>query len=114
MRKTVVLGTLACALAACGSKKTEGLPPAQEWSADPGGVQPTITMPHDHPHVAIGAGDPDDPHAGVDMGPAASGQGDEGAATANPHAGVDMSGATNPHAGVDMSGATNPHAGVDM
>jgi hypothetical protein len=115
MSRLVMLGSLACVLVACGSKKTEGLPPAQEWSADPGGVQPPATMPHDHPHVAIGGGDPDDPHAGVDMGPAAAaGQGGDVQPQANPHAGVDMTGATNPHAGVDMTGGSNPHAGVDV
>ena len=110
----LVVGALASALFACGSKKdSEGLPPAQEWSADPGGVQPTVQTPHDHPHVAVGAGDPNNPHAGVDMGPAAAAQGgDEGDGQANPHAGVDMSGTNNPHAGVDMTGGTNPHAGA--
>jgi hypothetical protein len=111
----LMVGTLAAAVWSCSSKKdTGGLPPAQEWSADPGGVQPTVTMPHDHPHVAVGAGDPDDPHAGVDMGPAAVAQSNEDQSQANPHAGVDMTGGSNPHAGVDMTGGGNPHAGVDM
>jgi hypothetical protein len=114
--RPLVVGALASALFACSSKKdNEGLPPAQEWSADPGGVQPTVTTPHDHPHVAVGAGDPNNPHAGVDMGPAADQPAqDSDEAQANPHAGVDMTGTNNPHAGVDMTGGANPHAGVDM
>jgi hypothetical protein len=88
---------IAIALCACSSKKTkdEGLPPAQEWSADPSAI-PAGSAPTANPH----AGTPDmtNPHAGLDMGGAD-----------NPHAGVDMN---NPHAGVDM---TNPHgAGADV
>jgi hypothetical protein len=95
---------LVVALSACAKKKSEGLKPADDWNVDradviPPGTGPTGS-PHD-PHVAIGAGDPDDPHAGVDM---------TGGGQDNPHAGVDMTGAggANPHGGGD------PHAGVDM
>jgi hypothetical protein len=76
--------------AACGSKKSGGLDPASDWNADQTGAVPAAgagPAPHS-PHVAMGGGDPNDPHAGVDMGPAAD-QND-------PHAGVDMQ---NPHAG---------------
>jgi hypothetical protein len=78
---------LVLSAAACSKKnQDQGLPPAQEWSADPSGLAPSA--PPSNPH---GGGDPTNPHAGVDM--------------ANPHGGGDP---TNPHAGVDM---TNPHGG---
>ncbi len=83
---------LAVLAAACGSKKSSGLDPAQDWNADQSGAVPTAgagPAPHS-PHVAIGGGDPNDPHAGVDMGPAGGGDPND------PHAGVDMQ---NPHAG---------------
>ena len=96
------------AVAACSKKKQdEGLPPAQEWSADPSGLVPAGSAAPANPH---GGGDPGgspdmaNPHAGVDMG----------GGGANPHAGVDMGGGgANPHAGVDMGGGAgaNPHAG---
>jgi predicted small lipoprotein YifL len=109
MTRTLALVAAVASLAACGKKKSEGLPPAQEWSAqqadmvapEPGGG----ASPHD-PHVALGGGNPDDPHSGVDMGGAGG--------TAQPGP-VDPNG-PNPHAGMDMSammagGSGNPHAG---
>jgi hypothetical protein len=86
------------ALAACSEKKkSEGLPPAQEWGADPGQLQPAAGSPHGgaNPH---GGADPNNPHAGVDM---SGGGGDEPDMTGGPHTAVDMS---NPHNGVDMNG----------
>ena len=81
--------------AACSKKKQdEGLPPAQEWSADPSGVVPAGSAAPANPHGGGDTPDMNNPHAGVDM--------------TNPHAGTDMN---NPHAGVDMGGGTNPHAG---
>jgi hypothetical protein len=73
-----------CSLAACKEKQKQGLPPAQEWSAD------TTTMPNAKAPMA-------NPHAGMAMG----------AAGANPHAGMDMGGG-DPHAGMDIQ---NPHGG---
>jgi predicted small lipoprotein YifL len=81
MRWIAVAAALA-SLAACSKKKNaDGLPPANQWSADQAGAE----MP--------AAAAPGDPHAGMDM--------------SNPHPGpVDPDG-PNPHAGMDMS---NPHA----
>jgi hypothetical protein len=107
MGRTLTLVTIVAALAACSRKKAEGLPPAQDWSAEraeviPPGVGPAQGgSPHD-PHVAIGAGDPDDPHGGGAMA---------GGGGADPHAGVDMSAA---HAGVDMAKmAPDPDRPID-
>jgi hypothetical protein len=79
------------AIAACSKRKSEGLPPAQEWSADRAGVEPQAAPPPANPHAGM---DPSNPHAGLDMG---------GADPSNPHAGMDMGGA-DPHAGMDMGG----------
>jgi hypothetical protein len=88
---------LALALCACSDKKkNEGLPPAQEWGADPGSPPAAPQGAPANPHAGA---DPNNPHAGMNMG---------GGGADDPHAGVDMN---NPHAGVDMN---NPHAGVDM
>src|SRR5262245_58139593 len=81
---------VALALCSCSDKKkSDGLPPAQEWGADPGtpGAAPQGSPHGANPHAGANMGGGDDPHAGVDMN--------------NPHAGVDMN---NPHAGVDMNG----------
>ncbi|MGE5185746.1 MAG: hypothetical protein ACM31C_26975 [Acidobacteriota bacterium] len=105
MRRTITLATIlvtVAALAACNGKKSEGLPPAQEWSADQAGALPPSAptgSPHSqNPHAATMGGDPNDPHAGVDMGGAMGDPSDPN----NPHAGVDM---TNPHGagGVDVA-----------
>jgi len=94
---------IALSAAACSKKKQdEGLPPAQEWSADPSAIPQGGSAPA-NPHGGGEAPDMTNPHAGVDM--------------TNPHAGgtPDM---TNPHAGVDMGGAAgaNPHGagGADV
>jgi hypothetical protein len=82
---------LLAVLAGCGGKKTQGLAPAQDWNAEAAGAAPAAAAgpsPH-NPHVAIGGGDPNDPHSGVDM---TGGGGDPN----DPHASVDMN---NPHAG---------------
>lgn len=86
-RFTFVAVALVASLAGCKDKKAEGLPPAQEWSAN------TNTLP-----AAPQPGRPNaNPHGGAD-----------------PHAGMNMGGGNNPHAGVDMGGAPDPHAGIDM
>jgi hypothetical protein len=90
----IALSAVACA----NKKQNQGLQPAQEWNADVASMAPQASAPA-NPH---GGGDPNNPHAGVDM-TNPHGGGDP----SNPHAGVDM---TNPHGG-DPS---NPHAGVDM
>lgn len=68
---------------ACKDKKSEGLPPAQEWGAS------TSSLPAapqgNNPHAQA------NPHAGMDMGGAMGGDG-----TPDPHAGMDMN---NPHGG---------------
>ena len=103
MGRWISVVAMVAAIAACSKKKSEGLPPAQEWSADQAGIEPQAAPQSANPH---GGMDPSNPHAGVDMG---------NADPSNPHAGLDMGGAgadpSNPHAGVDMS---NPHAGMDM
>jgi hypothetical protein len=95
------------AIAACSKQSQDGLPPATEWQASPTGASSAEAVPLIPPPAMVGAmaranphagDDPDDPHAGLDMG------GDN-----DPHAGIDMGGATNPHAGIDLS--NNPHAG---
>ncbi len=99
MARSITLFTILAALAACSGKKSEGLPPAQEWSADQAGALPPPSAPtgsphSQNPHAAAMGGDPNDPHAGVDMS-GAGGVGDPGDPN-NPHAGVDMN---NPHGG---------------
>jgi hypothetical protein len=92
MGRTLAIALALCAAAACSKKKQDqGLPPAQEWSADPSAI-PQGGTAQANPHGETP--DMNNPHAGVDMN--------------NPHGGGDP---TNPHAGVDMN---NPHAGVDM
>lgn len=81
--------------AACKDKKAEGLPPAQEWSANTNTL-PTVPqqgMQGNNPHAAMQG---NNPHAGMGS---------------NPHAGMDMggSGGPDPHAGMDMQ---NPHGGA--
>jgi hypothetical protein len=76
----------------CKKEKSEGLPPAQEWSAD------TAALP-----TAPGAAKGANPHAGMGMG-----------AGNNPHAGMGMGGnphGADPHAGLDMGSphGQNPH-----
>jgi hypothetical protein len=88
-------------LAACGGKKSEGLPPATEWNAPAAGqagLAPMPSAPVEMPSApAAMGGVPDDPHAGLDMGGA-----NPGADPSDPHAGLDMGGA-GPQAGQDMS-----------
>ncbi len=93
MTRSLLFVVVGLAFAACSDKKkTDGLPPAQDWGADPGGLVPA---PGTSPHAATPHGA--NPHAGIDMG----GGGDPN----DPHAGVDMGGdPANPHAGVDMGG----------
>jgi len=79
------------ASAACKDKKSEGLPPAQEWGAN------TNTLPNVQQQGAA------NPHAGMGNNPHA-GMGN------NPHAGMDMGGG-DPHAGMNM-GSADPHAGA--
>jgi hypothetical protein len=118
MGRSITLVTVIAALAGCSHKKADGLAPASDWNADRAEVVPQGTgpVPSPHvPHVAVGGGDPNDPHAGVDMG----GAGGAGGGGEDPHAGVDMGGGAatgNPHAGVDMTGAggANPHGDMDM
>jgi len=91
MGRFLLVAAVLLASSACKDKKSEGLPPAQEWSAN------TNTLPSapgaspqagNNPHAKMGAAG--DPHAGVDMGAAG------GAGGPDPHAGVDMN---NPHGG---------------
>jgi hypothetical protein len=100
--------TLAIAIvlfaAACSKKaQDQGLPPAQSWSGDPSAIAPPAAQQASPTNPHGTAGEPPNPHAGMDMG---------GADPTNPHAGLDMGGAdpTNPHAGVDMG--ANPHGGA--
>jgi hypothetical protein len=94
---------MSSSLVACSDKHSEGgLPPAQEWGADPGALSPAPQ------NGTAGSTDPANPHANINA-----------ADMNNPHAGMDMSGMTggdpsNPHAGLDMSGGdpSNPHAGL--
>ncbi len=77
-------------MSACKDKKSEGLPPAQEWSSSTGAPMPPAPTPKPgmgaNPHGGAAAGDP---HAGMNMG---------GGAAGDPHAGMDMGGgAANPH-----------------
>ena len=76
---------IAAVLAAgCSKHEAQGLPPAQEWSANASGtIQP--------------GAQPASPHAGADPN--------------NPHAGMDMN---NPHAGMDMGNADQAVGGTDV
>lgn len=98
MGRFVLVVVAISALAACdkGKGKSEGLPPAKDWNANVGEMNPVQQQgAPSNPHGGA------NPHAGIDMG-----GGD------NPHAGVDMN---NPHAGLDMGGdGDDPHAGLDM
>jgi hypothetical protein len=87
-RYIVIAAALAAFTAACKDKsKSEGLPPAQEWSANTGNLTPA-------------------PQPGGGAMPGAG---------ANPHAGMGGANGVNPHAGVPgMGGADDPHAGLDM
>jgi hypothetical protein len=79
-------------LAAGCSKKTDGLPPATQWNAGSAGQAGMIEMADKmpaNPHGGAMGGDPNDPHAGVDM---SGGGGTEGGDPSDPHGGVDMSG----------------------
>ncbi len=85
---SVLVVPVSVALAGCKDKKADGLPPAQEWNANPN----TATLPPAPQPGGMGA----NPHAGMNMGN-------------NPHAGMDMGGgAPDPHAGLNMN---NPHGG---
>ena len=59
------------ATTACKDKKSEGLPPAQEWSAStntlPAAPQPGGNNPHAQANPHMGGMGGADPHAGVDM-----------------------------------------------
>lgn len=92
MGRLVVIAAVLVSLTACEKKKSEGLPPAQDWGSAAGDMPPVQQQGKANPHAGMAMGGAD-PHAGVDMN--------------NPHAGVDMGGA-DPHAGIDMN---NPHAG---
>lgn len=87
MGRFLAVATAVLALVACEKKKSEGLPPAQEWGAN------ANTLPNvPAPQPGVGA----NPHAGMGMG-------------ANPHAGMNMGGGgANPH------GSGDPHAGMNM
>ncbi len=96
MGRSAVLVVVLVALVACKDKKAEGLPPAQEWSANantlpaaPGAAAAQGANPHGgaNPHAGM-PGAPADPHAGMNMGGGGGG--------ANPHAGM---GDGNPHGG---------------
>jgi hypothetical protein len=89
MGRFLLLAVALVSSAACKKDKSEGLPPAQEWSAN------TNTLPN-----VTQQGQPANPHAGM-ANPRGGG---------DPHAGMNMGGA-DPHAGMDMGGAgmANPH-----
>jgi hypothetical protein len=98
-RFVVLSAAVLLAFPACKKDKSEGLPPAQEWSANTNTL-PAAPQPNaggNSPHAGMGAGN--NPHAGIAGAPN------------DPHAGLDMSGAgggaTDPHAGMNM----NPHGG---
>jgi hypothetical protein len=95
MGRSVALATaltaMLVALAACKDKKAEGLPPAQEWSANTNTLPSAPNAQGASPHAGMGA----NPHEGMGGG-------------ANPHAGMDMGGGPDPHAGM---GGQNPHGG---
>lgn len=73
-------------LAACKKDKPQGLPPAQEWSANTNTL-PSAPAGGKNPHAGANPHGGGDPHAGLNMG-----------APGDPHAGLDMSG-NNPHGG---------------
>jgi hypothetical protein len=82
-------------LAGCSSKKSndQGLPPAQEWGANQGSMQPPAVAANPHaggdqnlPPPSVVDENGQDPHAGLRGAPAA-GMVDENGAVANPHGG---------------------------
>jgi len=99
MRVILIASLLSAGLlAGCGrdeKKSPGGLPPAQEWKADPAGAmgaQGSLPPPAPPPGMASAQGNPHgamggDPHAGLGIDPS------------DPHAGLDMSGG----GGVDVS-----------
>jgi hypothetical protein len=89
MGRYLALAAALVVVSACKDKKSEGLPPAQEWSANANTLPPAPGA-GGNPHAAMGG----NPHAG--MG-------------ANPHAGLNMGGPNDPHAGLDIN---NPHGGA--
>lgn len=105
MRWFLVAALLA---AGCSKKSNDGLPPAQEWSANASGqmVQtgPNAIPPPAPPPGMMAAS----PHNGMDMG-----EGDD------PHAGMDISGGlppgANPHPDMGgVGGGDDPHAGLGI
>jgi hypothetical protein len=96
MGRYLLVAAALLAASACKKDKSEGLPPAQEWSANANALEPAPqpgnpVQQGPNPHAGM---DMNNPHAGMDMN--------------NPRAGMDMN---NPHAGMDMN---DPHAGIDM
>jgi hypothetical protein len=81
---TAVTASVALAATGCESKKTEGLPPAQDWQSPPAGAS---AMPPSMPAGAAG-GARIDPHAGVAGAPPLGGGAMGGAAGGDPHAGI--------------------------
>jgi hypothetical protein len=111
-RFLVLAAVLLLASPACKKDKPEGLPPAQQWSANantlPAAPQPNAdNNPHggmgNNPHAGM-PGAPADPHAGLDMSGAGGGGGGGGA---DPHAGMNM----NPHGGA--SAPADPNRKID-
>lgn len=98
-----VAGFALAAAGACNKKDdSTGLPPAQEWGADPGNLAPAAQGAN--PHAAMGA----NPHAG--MGAVGGATGAAGAdPSANPHAGLGLDPQGNPIApGADEGGGGSP------
>ncbi len=92
--------------AACSKKSEGGLPPATEWNAGGSAQAAMVEMGNQMPTAGtrggMAGGDPNDPHAGLDMN---GGGGPAGGDPNDPHAGLDMNGGGNgaPAAGQDMS-----------
>jgi hypothetical protein len=84
MGRFLAVATALVLVSGCKDKKSEGLPPAQEWSADTAAL-PTApgAAKGANPHAGMG----NNPHAGMGMGMGGNPHGD-------PHAGLDMG---NPH-----------------
>src|SRR5688572_27776792 len=82
---TAVAASVALAATGCESKKTAGLPPAQDWQSPPEGAS---AVPPSMPAAAHGGGARIDPHAGVAGAPPLGGSGMGGAAGGDPHAGI--------------------------
>ncbi|HEY0189545.1 MAG TPA: hypothetical protein VGC42_00390 [Kofleriaceae bacterium] len=105
MRLPIVVAVLGLSIGAgCSRKNQDGLPPANEWQASPGGSAGSDgEVAHFTPPRGM-TPQANNPHAGMDMGGAggegAGGEGD------NPHAGMDTASPTNPHTaggGVDVT-----------